>query len=55
MQTQIRKTYQLTAVRMVISKDAANNKCLRDCGEMRTLGSKGDVVGATNENKMQVL
>ena len=51
MQTQITKTYQLTALRMAISKNAANNKC----GEMRTLGSKWDVVRATNENTVEVL
>ena len=55
MQTQITKTYQLTPVRMAISKNAANNKYWRDYGEMRTLSSKGDMVRATNENTMEVL
>ena len=55
MQTEVPKTYQPTAVRMAVSKNAANNKCWRDCGEMRTLGSKGHVVRATNENTMEVL
>ena len=54
MQTQITKTYQLTAVRMAISKNASKNKCWMDCGGTRTLGSKGDVVRATNENTMKV-
>ena len=55
MQTQITKTYQLTAARRAISINAANNKCWSDCGEMRTLDSKGDVVRATNENTKKVL
>ena len=55
MQTQITKTYQLTAARRAISINAANNKCWRDCGEMRTLDSKGEVVRATNENTKKVL
>ena len=32
-----------------------NNKCWSDCGEMRTLGSKGDVVKVTNKNTLEVL
>ena len=55
MQTQITKTYQRTAARRAISKNAANNKCWSDCGEMRTLDSKGDVVRATHENTKKVL
>ena len=55
MQTQITKTYQITAVRMAISKNGANNKCWSDCGEMHTLGSKGDVVKVTNKNTLEVL
>ena len=55
MQTQITRNYQLTAVGRAISENAANNKCRRDCGEMRTLSSKGDVVRATNENTKEVL
>ena len=55
MQTQSTKTYQLTPARRAISINAANNKCWSDCGEMRTLDSKGDVVRATNENTKKVL
>ena len=54
MSTQITKTYQLTPVRMALDKNAANNKCWRDCGEMSTLDSKGDVVRATNESTIEV-
>ena len=55
MQTEITNTYQLTAVRMAISKNAANNTCWRDCGEMCTLSSKGDVVRTITVNTMEVL
>ena len=41
MHSHITKTYQLTAVRMAIRKNAAKNKWWRECGEMRTLGCKG--------------
>ena len=54
MQTQSTKTYQLTPARRAISINAANNKCWSDCGELRTLDSKRDVVRATNENTMEV-
>ena len=55
MQTQITKTDELTPARRAISINAANSKCWSDCGEMRTLDSKGDVVRATKENTKKVL
>ena len=55
MQTQILKTYQLTPVRMVMSKQSASNKCWRGCGKTRTLGVNWDVVRAANEHTMQAL
>ena len=55
MQIQITQTYQLTPVRMAMSKHSKNNKCWMRCGKMRTLGVNWDVARSTNENTMQVL
>ena len=54
MQIQTTKTYQLTPVRTAISKNSANSKYWRGCGEMCTLSGKWDVVRATSENTMEV-
>ena len=37
------KRYQLTLVRITMSKKTTNNNCSRCCGEMHTLNIKGDI------------